>query len=158
MVPCAHICILIITYLNRECLGPIVGGALIYKVGFRSTAAVSHVFNICTYITVRAFDILPSLMPVVDITIQVRIHGFLVWIASFAEKVEMQISACLQLHLTMYAVFKMYLFMLPQVFVVVLAISVYSCVAISVLIKVRLIHVGMCSFFCRYLVLSSWFV
>ena len=66
------------SYLNRECLGPIVGGALIYKVGFRSTAAVSHVFNICTYITVQAFDILPSLMPVVDITIQVRIHGFLV--------------------------------------------------------------------------------
>ena len=45
----------------------------------------------------------------------------------------MQISACLQLHLTMCAVFKMYLFMLSQVFVV-LAISV----AISVLIAERL--------------------
>ena len=122
------------------------------------SSSESYVFNICTYITVWAFDILPSLMPVVDITIQVRIHGFLVWIASFAEKVETQISACLQFHLTMYTFYKMYLFMLPQVFVVVLAISVYSCIVISVLIKVRLIHVEMCSFFCRYLVLSSWFV
>jgi len=26
----------------RECLGPIVGGALVYKVGFQSMAAVSH--------------------------------------------------------------------------------------------------------------------
>ena len=65
MVSLPMLCILIITYLHRQCLGPIIGGALVYKVGFRWMAAVSCVF---TFVLVSQFRYLHEILHVQQMT------------------------------------------------------------------------------------------
>lgn len=48
----------IIILCFRECLGPILGGAIVYKVGFRSMTAVSLADNVLLHRVVWAHTVL----------------------------------------------------------------------------------------------------